>query len=76
MRPFEPRHGRIAEVFAEQAAIAISNAKLFNDLDQLLARQRAMTEVLDAVSTSRLDLTPVYDAVVRHADRLGTPRAR
>ena len=30
-----------------------------------------MTEVLDAVSTSRLDLTPVYDAVVRHADRLG-----
>jgi signal transduction histidine kinase/CheY-like chemotaxis protein/putative methionine-R-sulfoxide reductase with GAF domain len=71
VRPFEPRHGRIAEVFAEQAAIAISNAKLFNDLDESLARQRAMTEVLDAVSTSRLDLTRVYDTVVRHADRLG-----
>ncbi len=71
VRPFEPRHGRILEVFAEQAAIAISNAKLFNDLDESLARQRAMTEVLDAVSTSRLDLGPVYDAVVRHADRLG-----
>ncbi|MBI1816956.1 MAG: GAF domain-containing protein [Deltaproteobacteria bacterium] len=71
VRPFEPRHGRIAQVFAEQAAIAISNARLFNDLDESLARQRAMTEVLDAVSTSRLDLTPVYDAVVRHADRLG-----
>ncbi|HUP06229.1 MAG TPA: response regulator, partial [Caldimonas sp.] len=71
VRPFEPRHGRIAQVFAEQAAIAIANAKLFNDLDESLARQRAMTEVLDAVSTSRLDLTPVYDAVVRHADRLG-----
>jgi GAF domain-containing protein/DNA-binding response OmpR family regulator len=71
VRPFEPRHGRIAQVFAEQATIAISNARLFNDLDESLARQRAMTEVLDAVSTSRLDLTPVYDAVVRHADRLG-----
>ena len=71
VRPFEPRHGRIAEVFAEQAAIAIGNARLFNDLDESLARQRAMTEVLDAVSTSRLDLAPVYDAVVRHADRLG-----
>jgi GAF domain-containing protein/DNA-binding response OmpR family regulator len=71
VRPFEPRHGRIAQVFAEHAAIAISNARLFNDLDESLARQRAMTEVLDAVSTSRLDLQPVYDAVVRHADRLG-----
>jgi GAF domain-containing protein/CheY-like chemotaxis protein/HPt (histidine-containing phosphotransfer) domain-containing protein len=71
VRPFEPRHGRIAQVFAEQAAIAISNARLFNDLDESLARQRAMTEVLDAVSTSRLDLGPVYDAVVRHAYRLG-----
>ena len=30
-----------------------------------------MTAVLDAVSTSRLDLTPVYEAVVHHADRLG-----
>ena len=71
VRPFGPRHARIAQVFAEQAAIAISNARLFNDLDASLARQRAMTEVLDAVSTSRLDLGPVYDAVVRHADRLG-----
>jgi signal transduction histidine kinase/CheY-like chemotaxis protein/putative methionine-R-sulfoxide reductase with GAF domain len=71
VRPFEPRHGRIAQVFAEHAAIAISNARLFNDLDESLARQRAMTEVLDAVSTSRLDLSPVYDAVVHHADRLG-----
>ena len=43
VRPFEPRHGRIAEMFAEQAAIAIGNAKLFNDLDESLARQRAMT---------------------------------
>ncbi len=70
VRPFEPRHGRIAQVFAEQAAIAISNAKLFNDLDESLARQRAMTEILDAVSTARFDLQPVFDRIAEHASRL------
>ena len=70
VRPFEPHHGRILQAFAEQAAIAISNAKLFNDLDEALARQTAMTEVLDVVSTVRLDLQPLYDVIVRHADRL------
>ena len=70
VRPFEPRHGRIVQAFAEQAAIAISNANLFNDLDQALERQTAMTDVLDAVSTARLDLQPVFDKVAEHSDRL------
>jgi GAF domain-containing protein/DNA-binding response OmpR family regulator len=70
VRPFEPRHARIAQVFAEQAAIAIGNAKLFNDLDAALERQKAMTELLDAVSTARTDLTPVFDVLAHHADRL------
>ena len=75
VRPFEPRHGRIAQVFAEQAAIAISNARLFNDLDESLARQRAMTEILDAVSTARFDLQPVFDRIAEHASRLCDSRA-
>ena len=70
VRPFELRHGGILEAFAEQAAIAISNARLFNDLDEALARQTAMTEVLDAVSTARLDLEPVFATVARHANSL------
>jgi signal transduction histidine kinase/CheY-like chemotaxis protein/HPt (histidine-containing phosphotransfer) domain-containing protein/putative methionine-R-sulfoxide reductase with GAF domain len=70
VRPFEPRHGRIVQAFAEQAAIAISNANLFNELDRALERQTAMTDVLDAVSTARLDLQPVFDKVAEHADRL------
>ena len=37
------------KAFAEQAAIAVANAKLFNDLDAALERQTAMTDVLDAV---------------------------
>jgi signal transduction histidine kinase/CheY-like chemotaxis protein/HPt (histidine-containing phosphotransfer) domain-containing protein len=32
--PFQPHHGRILQVFAEQAAIAISNANLFAQLEE------------------------------------------
>jgi len=70
VRPFDPRLAPVLQAFADQAAIAIANARLFNDLDAALERQTAMTEVLDAVSTSRLELQPVYDAVVHHANRL------
>ena len=68
--PFDDRDAKILKTFAEQASIAVSNAKLFNDLDAALERQAAMIDVLDAVSTARTDLQPVYDAVLRHADRL------
>ena len=70
VRPFDEREARILNAFAEQAAIAIGNAKLFNDLDESLARQRAMTDVLDAVSTARFDLQPVFDRIVEHASHL------
>ena len=68
--PFGDRDALVLETFAAQATIAISNAKLFNDLDAALERQTAMTDVLDVVSTARTDLQPVYDTVVRHAERL------
>ena len=70
VRPFDPKVAPIMQAFADQAAIAVANAKLFNDLDAALERQTAMTDVLDAVSTARTDLQPVYDAVARHALRL------
>ncbi len=34
VHPFEPHHGRILQVFAEQAAIAVSNANLFTRLEE------------------------------------------
>ncbi|MEO7573960.1 MAG: GAF domain-containing protein [Acidimicrobiales bacterium] len=72
VRPFDPRLAPVLQAFADQAAIAIANATLFNDLDESLARQQAMTDVLDTVSTARLDLQPVFDKVAEHADRLCT----
>ena len=70
VRPFDAGDATILQAFADQAAIAVANARLFNDLDAALERQTAMTEVLDAVSTARLDLQPVFDTVAHHADRL------
>ncbi len=70
IRPFDADDLKTLQVFADQAAIAVSNAQLFNDLDAALERQTAMTEVLDTVSTARLDLQPVFDMVAHHADRL------
>ncbi len=70
VRPFDTDNLRALQTFADQAAIAVANAKLFNDLDAALERQTAMTDVLDAVSTARTDLQPVYDAVARHAMNL------
>ena len=70
VRPFDPKVAPIMQAFADQAAIAVANAKLFNDLDAALERQTAMTDVLDAVSTARFDLQPVFDRVVEHAQRL------
>jgi two-component system, NtrC family, sensor kinase len=52
VRPFDERDGKVLQAFAEQAAIAISNARLFNDLDAALTRQTANSEILRVISTS------------------------
>ena len=68
VRPFDAGQTKALQAFADQAAIAVANARLFNDLDAALERQTAMTEVLNAVSTARLDLQPVFDAVARSCE--------
>ena len=70
VNPFSEAELQRHAAFAAQASLAISNAKLFNDLDAALERQPAMTDVLDAVSTARLDLQPVFETIAHHADRL------
>ena len=70
VRPFDDGDLATLQAFADQASLAVSNARLFNDLDAALERQTAMTDVLDAVSTARLDLQPVFDVIANHADRL------
>ncbi|MDO9176344.1 MAG: GAF domain-containing protein, partial [Actinomycetota bacterium] len=70
VRPFDARHGAILQAFAEQAAIAISNARLFNDLDAALTRQTANAEILRVISTSPGDLGRTLPEISRAAQRL------
>ena len=71
-----PARSRCVETFADQAAIAVANARLFQELQERtaqLARSveelRALGEVSQAVSSS-LDLQEVLTTIVSHATRL------
>jgi len=74
--PFPDDQVRLLETFASQAAIAIANARLFQELQERTAQlsrsveeQRALAEVGEVVSSS-LDLQEVLTTVLTHAVRL------
>ena len=69
-RPFAPKHLQLLGTFADQAAIAIENVRLFNETKEALAGQRATAEVLQAMSASLNDTAPVFDAILDCCGRL------
>src|SRR5262249_3602927 len=60
----------LLRTFAQQAAIAIENARQFQQIGQSLRQQTATTDVLRAISRSAFDLGTVLHTLVESAVRL------
>ena len=67
---FAPLQIQLLRTFADQAVIAIENARLFNETKEALAQQTATADVLKVISRSAFGIKTVLQALVDSAVRL------
>ncbi len=67
---FDEKQVALIKAFADQAVIAIENARLFNETKESLERQTATSDILKVISSSTTDVQPVFEAIVQSGLKL------
>src|SRR5664279_5438517 len=67
---FSPNHIQLLQTFADQAVIAIQNARLFNDTKEALERQNASAEILRTIAAAPGDAGRSLQQIAETSARL------